>query len=306
MTRREDQMDPFEPPRVEPEHFDDPTDQNPVVLTNPHDAELRGNPKDRVTAVAGGTRGPTLPPVPPGTGQSWPIGPNGPDWRRERILPPDALAFYWSFRNRYAHPFLPGAPWGIFVFESSIEYLASFFDSVTAGGSPDDLRQLALEVLVAHELFHFQVDLAARRMEELVRRVEGRRFPLYERHRKHCPRRVLTGYDPLEEALANAFALSRVDRSLRRPTRAFMRRQPEGYRDFGLVSRSRGGGTEFGRRIDQLMTEMAHFKGIPGGIVRIDRLGGLRHDDDHVYNGEDVPVWMLHRSHDGSAHAWSR
>lgn len=132
----------------------------------------------------------------------------------------DVLAWYVSYRSFSDR-------WGIFIREDAAVGVGQFF--------ADRHRQLDLvegidatvRLLMAHEYFHFLVDIGS----EVIEDVLG--APLYGPWRHDNLQRSPV-YNPLEEALANAFAYRRgKTRGLARPTRAFLEFSPVGYRDFG-------------------------------------------------------------------------
>lgn len=244
-----------------------------------------------IVPVPGGVRG-APPPLPPG-----PTVPSD-KWRRQPTPPADVLAFYWSFRNQHHHPFTRSTPWGIFVIAEGRMLLESFFASQRSSLSAPVRSQVAWDMLVSHELFHFQIDVATLRLETAIHRVEKVWKPLYlqNRQRSH-PRRSANrlGYDPLEEALANAFTLWRAPRAHRALMRTFMRRQPPGYRDFARVSRTGAKAHLFDHHVDQIMSEMLEVRGIGRHLSLIDGLGRLRRDVDDAFADEPVPVYEIRR-----------
>jgi hypothetical protein len=164
----------------------------------------------------------------------------------------DALAWYSSF---HCHP---KGQWGIFVLDGGIYYLADkVFEPMLK--HPSDrgiLRQTTLinnsqsvslsskfsslnysfRLLFFHEYFHFLTDVAASVLEIGTKSVPR---PLYLDYMKQVYMKSRSKSEPLEEALANAFAFDRVTshRSLAMSARqssgshlwVFMKKQPNGY-----------------------------------------------------------------------------
>jgi hypothetical protein len=141
----------------------------------------------------------------------------------------DGLAWYASFHVR-------GPQWGIYLPISSIVGMAGTVFGATTLDLSAKMR-LAAHVLHQHELFHFAVDYMTA-LWELT-------------HQRPCwkPGRNLrrtSGYYELEEQLANAHMLRRINavtRGMQVPGRAaalrrFIALQPAGYRDAPKVVKS--------------------------------------------------------------------
>jgi hypothetical protein len=139
----------------------------------------------------------------------------------ERIGP-DALAFYVPF-----HFYRNG--WGVFIRMSGAVYLASVLKG--GGLQPGDERYVSMAeaVLLQHELVHAAMEIACTRAELLARTALYRPYFGCMAAAHH------------EEALANAYAVRRClgandPLTVRPRLERWMRRQGEGYRDFGRWS----------------------------------------------------------------------
>ena len=134
----------------------------------------------------------------------------------------DALAWYVSFHKS-------SGDWGIFIPTSSLVYLElRHFKSLRLTQAAK--RQVALALLLEHELFHFAADYGCAQWEVLLH------APCW---RSLTQRRRDTGlpYIQLEEALANAYMLRTLERQwsklTRKSVRRFVSRQPPGYSQAG-------------------------------------------------------------------------
>ncbi|MBB5211487.1 hypothetical protein [Microbulbifer hydrolyticus] len=151
----------------------------------------------------------------------------------------DVLAFYKSFRFRDRPPFR--GRWGIFLIDAGIGAIEAEY--VAAAGLPqDELRKLAIDTLVAHERYHFWIDVWALGQEVLPTCNQIKRYEYYlDRRRIVC----LTPYD-YEESLANHYAYSRLrSRKLSDGSRAgrliktLFQESPPPYSDFTFNPRER-------------------------------------------------------------------
>ena len=130
----------------------------------------------------------------------------------------DVLAWYQTFRS--------GSIWGVYVREDAVVGLARELGRSGSQLGRVALLDAALNILFGHEYFHFLVDHGASVME----RMTGNDLWL--------PWRESVGpfppnYSFREEGLANAHAYrSWKTRGLAKATRDFLRRSPEGYRDW--------------------------------------------------------------------------
>ncbi len=136
----------------------------------------------------------------------------------------DALGWYASFHN-------PGLQWGIYIPISGIVYLIKHaFGDLSA--PLETKAHLAFHAILNHELFHFATDYAIAQAE--LAHQEPWYVPAKKAFRDGNPK-----YCVEEEQLANAYMLSafrsmkpalRV-RGKQAALRAFVEKQPEGYRD---------------------------------------------------------------------------
>jgi hypothetical protein len=157
----------------------------------------------------------------------------------------DALAWYRPFHMD------PQEKWGITIIDRGIWYLARFLAFELYGYyiiDPDEniikrCRDISKDFLYYHEMFHFKVELAATVMENVS---PNRAFyagywkPQTDREwfgSKVKSNRLVKA--PLEEALANSYALHKVcseiidvkqRNEVKRALKQFMKIQPEGYR----------------------------------------------------------------------------
>ncbi|WP_237067882.1 hypothetical protein [Microbulbifer guangxiensis] len=145
----------------------------------------------------------------------------------------DVLAFYKSFRFRNRPPCR--GKWGIFLFDVGISAIRAEYAAVTVGLSPNELHKLAIDTLVAHERYHFWVDVWALGQEVLPAR---NRIKRYEHYLASCRNLIFCEYD-YEESLANHYAYSRLrSRKLSDGSRAgrliknLFKKSPEPYSDF--------------------------------------------------------------------------
>ncbi|MBJ7574543.1 hypothetical protein [Luteimonas sp. MC1828] len=136
----------------------------------------------------------------------------------------DALGHYISFHVR-------GAQWGATVKASGVAWLATrFFNTLPT----DDLTRwrLAFHAILQHELFHFATDVAVSQAE-LGQQQAWWRPTLEARRTRGEP------YSHREERLANVWMLRAFRTALpgyqvrgkQAALKAFVRRQPAGYRD---------------------------------------------------------------------------
>ena len=136
----------------------------------------------------------------------------------------DALGWYVSFHH-------PGIQWGIYIPVSGMVYLIkNAFSGLSA--TLDTKSHLAFHAILNHELFHFATDYAIAQAEL------AHQDPWYVPAKKAF-RAGKPDYCVEEEQLANAYMLSafrsmkpalRV-RDKQAALRAFVAKQPEGYRD---------------------------------------------------------------------------
>ena len=167
-------------------------------------------------------------------------------------IPADAIAFYRPFHLE------PANQWGIYiVVDDLMRYLHSLKQSLGA------LAALPQEVLATavifdvfhHEFFHHLVECAATTIEVVWPAPQRRPVPVYLNYRRRTWRGSLEEHehDPLEEALANAYAynsfsfitrvrgeyLYGVSRLYQRALEKSWPKEPPGYREAGAYVQGR-------------------------------------------------------------------
>ncbi len=138
------------------------------------------------------------------------------DGNATRAVEIDRLAWYISFRHQPI--------WGIFIRRRGVDRVAH---ELQAAGNLDAIACLgaAWDFLLAHELAHFQLDLMVLGIEIASGSpiyLEGKR-----RQKLKSP-----GYGLAEEGLANSIARSGLPAYNKSALDPWLRRSPEGYRDF--------------------------------------------------------------------------
>ena len=155
----------------------------------------------------------------------------------------DALAWYRPFHME------PQEKWGITILDRGIWYVARKLAAELYSAPYDDedaimhCRDIAKDFLYYHEMFHFKVELAATVMEKI-----NPNEALYAGYWKPQTNREWFGSEvkshrkvkaPLEEALANSYALHKVCSEISGTERRskvknaimqFMEMQPDGYK----------------------------------------------------------------------------
>jgi len=155
----------------------------------------------------------------------------------------DALAWYRPFHMA------PQEKWGITILDRGIWYVARKLAAELYSapyGDEDAImhcRDIAKDFLYYHEIFHFKVELVATVMEKI-----NPNEALYAGYWKPQTNREWFGSEvksnrqakaPLEEALANSYALHKVCSEIsgrerrskvKKAIKQFMKMQPEGYR----------------------------------------------------------------------------
>jgi hypothetical protein len=158
----------------------------------------------------------------------------------------DAIAYYRSFHYE------PQYAWGIYIKKSGIQSVAEWLLEANVNDRDgnllmlDDCLNLAYFFILFHETYHFLIDLLATKQEI------SNQTPYYYQYKEKyywpCLKRnvsIIEG-EPLEEALANAFALRMLcnefgDEMFATPMnfivmtdkiRQMMNNQPAGYRNF--------------------------------------------------------------------------
>jgi hypothetical protein len=138
----------------------------------------------------------------------------------------DALAWYRSFH------WSPNDRWGIYVLDEGLFHVAWVLSRSSLTGPTGnqyntlDYLQLAMDLLFLHEYFHYVVDVGASLLEIASEPPQ----PLYAPYVKNVYMANGDAEEPIEEALANAFALNRLKgRKVRAAIGGFMDGQPKGY-----------------------------------------------------------------------------
>lgn len=167
-------------------------------------------------------------------------------------MPADAIAFYRPFHLE------PVGQWGIYIFVNHLMwYLQSLRQSLgTLAAFPQEVLATAVIFDVFHhEFFHHLVECAATTIEVVWPAPQRQPVPVYLNYRRRTWRRSLEEHehDPLEEALANAYAynsfsfITRVrGEYLRGVSRLYQRalekswpKEPPGYREAGAYVQGR-------------------------------------------------------------------
>jgi len=177
----------------------------------------------------------------------------------------EALAWYRSFHWE------PLERWGIYIWDKGIYYIAfQVLRGVTRvsrfGRSFNtlDLLQQSFKLLFLHEFFHFITDLAA----TILEMGNPQPKPCYIPYVKNVYMRPRDSNEPIEEALANAYALNKViGLGIRSQLCIFMKNQPNGYSAFDQYMRKDD--FTYGRRL-------------LGTCIR-----------DGIYGGGDAPLEMV-------------
>ena len=119
----------------------------------------------------------------------------------------DVLAFYKSFRFTTRSPF--AGRWGIFLLDAGVEGLARDLRACKLALPHFEARKLAREILLAHERYHFWIDVWALGQEITpLRDLKLKRYEYYLAGKQGVE---LTSYD-LEESLANHYAFNKLRR----------------------------------------------------------------------------------------------
>ena len=194
---------------------------------------------------------------------------------RQRGL--DILAFYKSFRD--------GTDWGIHIRRVGILGVAHHLHSVSGLPVQRSIKA-AYRLLFEHELFHFQVDCGYFKLETAGRPdlkigdLPSAKGPY------HVSRSVMTPWDPLEEALANARAIHRSKPEFKSAARDFLKGLPPGYRDFARFSKIKDFRNGLGA-VFNLTSKSLERPALATG------LGSVIDLDDRELNGLFVPVYLI-------------
>ncbi|MEM3342154.1 MAG: hypothetical protein QW728_05630 [Thermoplasmata archaeon] len=156
----------------------------------------------------------------------------------------EALAWYRSFHWH------PPERWGIYILNWGIFYLTQRVFAKAAPSSTgvvvtlDNLQQ-GFRLLFLHEFFHYITDIAASTLEIGSPRPVR---PYYIAYTNKVYKYPKNKDEPLEEALANAYAYNRIyGYVIRRRIADFMKRQPSGYSAFEKYWRKKD--FAYGRRL---------------------------------------------------------
>ncbi|RKY52169.1 MAG: hypothetical protein DRP89_08090 [Candidatus Neomarinimicrobiota bacterium] len=129
----------------------------------------------------------------------------------------EALAWYV--------PFHQSKRWGFYFRTRGIFYLSNYFKNKRNLNDVNERVKRALKVLFYHEFFHFLTEIAAAHMEMTYKE------PLYNPYLKFCNESASTTLN-IEEPLANAYALRRIQKRYRSRVKAFFDMQPPPYSEF--------------------------------------------------------------------------
>lgn len=117
----------------------------------------------------------------------------------------DVLAFYKSFRFKLSPPFRGN--WGVFLLDAGVSGLTAEFHALDAKVPFDELRRLAMDLLLAHERYHFWIDAWALG-QEIMPLVSYKRYEPYLSDKI----KVELTPDDHEESLANHYAFQKLKR----------------------------------------------------------------------------------------------
>jgi len=184
----------------------------------------------------------------------------------------ETLAWYTSFRSSQV--------WGIFICRSAIKGFTYQFATKT-GELPQHCLRAAYEVLCGHELFHFQVDCAYLKLNELTAAHSLSGDDPYLQSRK-----MNKPWDDLEEALANARSLYKTRHPFKAELTRILKTSPHGYRDFGKYRSKK----DFFAAVDQLISQPHESLRNNPGLHGIRALVDL---EDSILNGQHVPVYLV-------------
>lgn len=116
----------------------------------------------------------------------------------------DVLAFYKSFRFRDRPPCR--GKWGIFLLDTGISVVEAEYAKKTDKLPRSELRQLAIDTLLAHERYHFWIDVWALGQETLPFSTPVKRYEYYLAGRRDA---AFMRFD-YEESLANHYSYIRL------------------------------------------------------------------------------------------------
>ena len=157
--------------------------------------------------------------------------------------PMELLSYYWAPQGLTPMEWATDrVSWGIFLTTGGCEVLATSL--LASGISRDDALKGSIAALYLHELFHHLVAASAALLEEREQK------PTYEDFRRRTDARLT--YNPLEEALANAFMLRHLSPQLHQRLLPFVRSQPPGYDKAELYTDDRA----FSDGVEELLAQM--------------------------------------------------
>jgi hypothetical protein len=119
----------------------------------------------------------------------------------------DVLAFYKSFRFRQLAPFR--GKWGIFLIDAGVAGLTADLHDLEPNLPIPEVRKLAMDLLLAHERYHFWIDAWALGQEIIP--PPHRKYKRYEPYLAGKKQVDLT-LDDHEESLANYYAFQKLKR----------------------------------------------------------------------------------------------
>ena len=195
----------------------------------------------------------------------------------------ESLAWYRSFHWH------PPQRWGIYILDEGIYYVAQRvfrgIEQISRYGrlyNTLDLLQQSFKLLFLHEFFHFITDIATSTLE-MGNMSPQQHYIQYVRNVYMNPR---NSAEPIEEALANAFAYTRFQRPGIRPAlRYFMKSQPNGYSAFDQYIR-KDAFTQGRRELGTCIRDGTHTY----GVAPLETLFDCYRRD---INFSDVPIYIV-------------
>lgn len=119
----------------------------------------------------------------------------------------DVLAFYKSFRFRRSPPFRD--KWGIFLLDAGVAGLTEDLHDLDPKVPIHEMRCLAMDLLLAHERYHFWID--AWTLGQEIIPLASKAYKQYEPYLSVKKQAELTS-DDHEESLANHYAFQKLKR----------------------------------------------------------------------------------------------
>jgi len=200
----------------------------------------------------------------------------------------EVLAWYRSFHWN------PTDKWGIYILDSGIYYIAqTVFNGVpqiSRYGRPYntlDLLCQSFRLLFLHEFFHYITDISATLIELGDKSPQKRYVPYFKNIYQNIYLHPTTHDEPIEEALANAYAYNRFQgRDIRNRIRNFMRGQPSGYSAFEeYIGKNFRYGT---RRLGSCIGQETAF---PRDVAPLEALFDC---NKQYLSFGDVPIYIVH------------